>query len=91
MATKKFLSLISLMVLVSIYLPMVSGQARECFLQQPCQNSTTCNEFCRFKGYRRGGFCEHFVGSKDGHCCCYFGFESEKFSKSNDTNVLITN
>ncbi|KAF8119123.1 hypothetical protein N665_0001s0172 [Sinapis alba] len=91
MATKKFLFLMSLMVLLLIFSPMISGQARECFLQQQCKKSMTCNEFCRFKGYRLGGTCEHYVGSKNGHCCCYVGFKSEKFSNSDDINALITN
>ncbi|ESQ56290.1 hypothetical protein EUTSA_v10026792mg [Eutrema salsugineum] len=87
MATKKFSSLVSLMVFALIFLPMISGQAKECFLQPGCKNSGTCNEFCRYKGYRLGGFCEYYVGSKKGHCCCKLSFESQESSISDNTNV----
>ncbi|WZZ52993.1 hypothetical protein YC2023_053100 [Brassica napus] len=90
MATKKFLSLIYLMVLVQIFLPMISGQTKECFLQQPCENSPTCNEFCKSKGYIKGGYCQHYLGPNHNNCCCYL-VDSEKFFKFDHTNVLITN
>ncbi|XP_023635432.1 putative defensin-like protein 89 [Capsella rubella] len=87
MGIKNLSCLILLMVCAFILLPMTSASgARQCYLEPVCSNSGTCNEFCRYKGYPLGGFCERYGRSKKGHCCCYYSFESQKSSKSHDTN-----
>ncbi|RID65492.1 hypothetical protein BRARA_D00682 [Brassica rapa] len=68
----------------------LTRQTKECFLQQPCENSPACDEFCKSKGYIQGGYCQHYLGPKHNNCCCYL-VDSEKFFKFDDTNVLITN
>ncbi|XP_023646075.1 putative defensin-like protein 83 [Capsella rubella] len=89
MMTNKFSSclLFSLMVLVLILLPIISGQRIPC-LPGKCTDSMKCNATCKSKGYKGGACVRMDVHSKTGACCCKVRFESQD---SSHTNVLITN
>ncbi|CAL9225231.1 unnamed protein product [Arabidopsis halleri] len=92
MAIEKFphVLLLSLILFALILPSSFSVEVTPCIQGSVCSNDMTCNELCRFKGYKLGGFCEKYVGKTTGHCCCHPGFESHDSFVSDDTNVLIT-
>ncbi|ESQ56295.1 hypothetical protein EUTSA_v10027134mg [Eutrema salsugineum] len=100
MANKEISSLLllSLVVFALILVPTASGNTFSCLRSTShtlssveCQNNMTCNELCKFKGYKLGGFCHNYVGSKTGHCCCNPSYKSQESSLSDNTNIFITN
>ncbi|ESQ29787.1 hypothetical protein EUTSA_v10023920mg [Eutrema salsugineum] len=92
MATKKSSSLLlfSFMVFALCLMPMISGQMIPC-LPGECTKAAACDVACKSKGYKGGACIMMSFGAKTGACCCKANFESQDFSKSDDTNVRITN